>query len=167
MKKRLTFLGVIATVATCAVVFASLVPASSQQAATKTIAVCEVNNKGVNKNIDVGKHGFSAGDYSMFSLPGYSVASGKRMSTDVGRLTVVNLVGKNNGRFIVDATLTFKAGKVSTYGPGLFSNFRKGINFPVTGGTGAYRQADGTVTAKNGACRGKPGTRLTLDLTLQ
>ena len=167
VKKRIRVFGSVAGIAASAIVLATLVPASSQQAATTTKRVCEVNNTGFSKFIDVGKHGFSAGDYQLSSTPVYDTATGKRVATDVVKITIVNRIGKRNARFILDATLVFKAGRVTAYGPGLFSNFRKGINFAVTGGTGAYRLADGTAFAKNGLCRGKPGVHITLNLTLQ
>jgi hypothetical protein len=165
MLKKLAALGVTVGAVTTAILVASLVPASSHGAITKRFTVCEKDNSGFVRNIDVGTHGFSAGDYSVNSTPAYH--AGHRVGTDVGKQTVVRRVGKHDARIIVDATMVLGAGKVSAYGPARFSAFDNGVSFPVTGGTGIYRKAVGTVRVTTGRCRHKSGIRLNFRLALR
>jgi hypothetical protein len=163
MIKKLAALGVTVGAVTTAILLASLVPASSHGAITKRFTVCEKDNTGFVKNIDVGSHGFSAGDYSVNSTPAYH--AGHRVGTDVGKQTVVRRIG-HDAKIIVDATMILHAGKVSAYGPARFSRFDRGVSFPVTGGTGLYRKAVGTVRVVNGGCGGKSGIRLHFRLAI-
>ena len=164
MIKKFAALGVTVGAVTTAILLASLVPASSHGAIKKRFTVCEKNNTGFVKNIDVGRHGFSAGAYAVNSTPAYH--AGQRVGRDVGKQTIVRLIGKHDARFIVDATMILHAGKVSAYGPARFSQFDKGVSFPVTGGTGLYRKAVGTVRVENGSCVGKSGIRLHFRLAI-
>ncbi|MDP9235222.1 MAG: hypothetical protein M3P01_11835 [Actinomycetota bacterium] len=165
MIKKLAALGATVGAVTTAILLASLVPASSHGAITKRFTVCEKGNSGFVKNIDVGKHGFSAGDYQVNSTPAYH--AGHRVATDVGKQTVVRRIGKHDAQIIVDATMILHAGKVSAYGPARVSRFAKGVSFPVTGGTGLYRKAVGTARVEDGSCVGKPGIRLHFRLAIQ
>jgi hypothetical protein len=167
MIKRVAAFGAIAATVTSVVILASLMPASSHQATARSFAkarvvVCEKNNSGFLKNIDVGRNGFSAGDYAVNATPAYH--AGVRVGTDIGRQMIVRRIGKNDAQFIVDATMILNGGKISAYGPARYSRFAKGVSFPVTGGTGIYRKADGTVRVVNARCRGKGGIRLTFNL---
>lgn len=166
MIKKLAPLGVAVGAVTAVVILTSLMPASSHQAtrnfAKTQVVVCEKNNSGFIKNIDVGRHGFSAGDYAVNSTPAYH--AGHRVGTDVGKQTIVRRIGKGDARFIVDATMILRNGKISAYGPARYSRFGKGVSFAVTGGTGLYRKADGTVRVVNARCHGTNGIRLTFNL---
>jgi hypothetical protein len=164
MIKKLAALGVTVGAVTTAILLASLVPASSHGAITKRFTVCEKDNTGFVKSIDVGRHGFSAGDYALNSTPAYH--AGHRVGRDVGKQTVVRRIG-HDAQIIVDATMILGAGKISAYGPARFSRFANGVSFPVTGGTGIYRKAVGTVRVVNGSCVGKSGIRLTFRLALK
>jgi hypothetical protein len=159
MIKKLATLGVTVGAVTSVILLASLVPASSQQATKKTFTVCERDNSGFNKNIDVGRHGFSSGDYNVASTPDYR--AGHRVATDISKMTVVHRIGKHDAQIIIDATMILRNGKITAYGPARFSRFAKGVSFPVTGGTGHYRKARGTVRVVEGRCAGKSGIRLT------
>ncbi|HEX3325797.1 MAG TPA: hypothetical protein VHV50_02260 [Actinomycetota bacterium] len=165
MIKKFAALGATVAAVTSVIVLASLVPASSHGAITKRFTLCEQNNTGYSKSIDVGRHGFSAGDYALNSTPAYH--AGQRVGRDVGKQTIVRLIGKHDARFIVDATMILHAGKISAYGPARFSAFDKGVSFPVTGGTGLYRKAVGTVRVVNGHCVGKGGIRLSFRLAIK
>jgi hypothetical protein len=167
MIKKFAGLAAVVGAVTGMVLLASLLPASSHQAtatgrAKVRLVVCEKNNSGITKSIDVGKPGFSAGDYALNWTPAYH--AGKRVGTDVGRQTIVRQIGKNDAQFIVDATMILNGGKISAYGPARYSRFATGVSFPVTGGTGIYRRADGTVRVVSGRCRGRAGIRLTFRL---
>ena len=145
----------------------SILPAASQDTATETFAVCDQNRSGFNKDVNLGKRAFGAGDYSVFTDPLLNPSNGNKVGKGVGRLTLVRAVGQQDGIFILDATHVFGRGKVSTYGSGRFSQLRTGVTFPVIGGTGKYRAVRGTMTGTAGRCRGKSGIRITFRLRLQ
>ena len=159
MFKKFAALGATVGAVTAVILLVSLVPASSQQATKKTFTVCERDNSGFSKDIDVGRHGFSAGDYSVASTPDYR--AGHRVGTDISKMTVVHRIGKHDAKIIIDATLILRNGKITAYGPARFTRFTKGVTFPVTGGSGHYRKARGTVRVVEGGCAGKSGIRLT------
>jgi hypothetical protein len=159
MIKKFATLGVTVSAVTSVILLASLVPASSQQATKKTFTVCERDNSGFSKDIDVGRNGFSAGDYNVASTPDYR--AGHRVGTDISKVTVVHRIGKQDAKVIIDATLILRGGKITAYGPARFSRFTKGVGFAVTGGTNRYRKARGVVHVKEGRCAGKSGIRLT------
>jgi hypothetical protein len=161
MTKRLAVVGV--TVAAAAGLLAAfLTPASSQQSGTQTIRVCDQNRPGFSRDIDVGKEGGFSGDYNLFTDVLLDPQTGDKRGRDVGRLTFVK---RSNGSFIADATFTFPTGKVMVYGASRFANIQK-ARFAVTGGTGRFRNASGTLTLSPARCDGKRGLNLTLRLTL-
>jgi hypothetical protein len=167
MIKKVASLGLLVGAVTSVILVASLIPASSQQATTKTFTLCEKGNAGIVKEIDVGRHGFSAGDFQLNDSPVYKPSTGHRVATDVGKQTIVHRIGNHDAKVIIDATLITKAGKLTAYGPARFSRFRKGVKFAITGGTGTYRQADGVVRVTEGRCAGKAGIHLTFRLILE
>jgi Dirigent-like protein len=161
MTKRLAVIGV-AVAAASGLLAAFLTPASSQQAGTQTIRVCDQNKPGFNKHVDVGKKHFSAGDFNLFTDVLRNPKTGAKHGRDAGRLT---LLKRRNGSFILDATFIFPTGKITVYGVSKFANFTKAA-FAVTGGTGRFRNAGGTLNLSGGKCNGKAGLHLTLNLTL-
>jgi hypothetical protein len=164
MRKRLIVLGVVTSLIGSGVVIGAMIPASSQEGGN--ITVCDQNRPGYNKDIDVGRNGFSPGDYSVFQDKLLNTQTGNGAGRLVGRLTFVKVFRKaNDVLFIADITTQLRRGKISFYGAGRFGKFRTGLKLPVTGGTGAYSGAGGSVTGRNGKCDGKPGIRLTFNLT--
>jgi hypothetical protein len=161
MTKRLAMVGAAVAAAT-GLLAAFLTPASSQQARTQTIRVCDQNKPGFSKDIDVGKRGGFSGDYNLFTDVLLDPQTGDKRGRDVGRLTFVK---RRNGSFIADATFIFPTGKVMIYGASRFANISK-TAFAVTGGTGRFSNASGTLRASGGRCNGKRGLHLTLNLTL-
>ena len=168
MRRKLSVIGGVAALLTTALVVGILVPAASQQPTTQTIVVCDPDegpNAGFSREIDVGKNGFSSGDYVVFTDKWYNPATGARRGRDAGRFTFIRPLGKRNGVFYIDATGIFKTGKIMVSGAATFAKIEgKGAKFAVTGGTGAYREAEGTLIAKSGRCRGNPGVLLTFRL---
>lgn len=139
-------IGVFATIAIlgAGLLGATLMPASSQQGST--IKVYErpgferfINNDGKRK---------LAGDVVIQVNPLYRTGTQKKVGRDVVNVTLIRQIGKNNARFRVGATFVLGAGKIEAAGTSTFSNLRKGAAFTVTGGTGAYAGATGTVNVR-------------------
>jgi hypothetical protein len=163
MRKKLVVLGVVTSLIGSGVVIGAMVPASSQEGGT--IRVCDQNRPGYSKDIDVGRNGFSAGDYNLFRDRILSTQTGNSAGHVVGRVTFVKILYKpNDVRFILDFTTQLRRGKITVYGAGQFRKFRKGLKLPITGGTGAYSAAGGFVNVSNGRCGGKAGVRLVFNL---
>jgi len=163
MRKKLVGLGVVTSLIGSGLVIGAMIPASSQEG--QTITVCDQNREGYNKDINVGKKGFSAGDYSLFRDKLWDTETGNRSGRLMGRLTFVKVLRKaNDVFFILDITTHLPGGEITVYGDGKFGGFRNGLKFAITGGTGSYNQAQGAVLAKFGRCDGKAGIRLTFNL---
>jgi hypothetical protein len=79
---------------------------------------------------------------------------------------VIRRLGKRDTLFAVHFTAVFPRGKIIVDGTGKFSNLRKGLNVAITGGTGRYENASGTVTAQQGRCDGARAIRLRFQVTL-
>jgi hypothetical protein len=155
-------LGVCAALLATGLVAGLLIPAASQGTQTETFTLCEKNNKGFTKSVDEGKG--PSGDWEVSSYPMYNPSTGKRAGTDVGRFTFVRPLGQRNGIGIVDATVFLAKGKLTGYAAFKFSSFRKGAKFAVTGGTGRYRNATGSVTVQPAKCAGARGSRLVFNI---
>jgi hypothetical protein len=160
MSKRVAALSV-ATALVGGVVVGAVVPASSQQ--TEAFTLCDQNRTGYERNIDVGREDFSPGDLFLFTDKLQNPRTGKGAARLVGKATYVK-VRRRDALFIADITTIFPNGKISWYGSSWFESFRAGAKFVVTGGTGSYRGAQGSVIVENGRCRGKRGLRLTFNL---
>jgi hypothetical protein len=163
MRKKLVVLGVVTSLVGSGIVIGAMIPASSQEGGT--ITVCDQDRRGFNKDIDVGKNGFSPGDYSVFRDKLLDTQTGNSAGGLVGRATFVKIFRKrNDGLFIADVTTHLRRGSITAYGTGKFRKFRTGLKFAITGGTGSYNQAQGAVLVKAGKCGGRPGVRLTFNL---
>ncbi len=165
MRKKLFVLGVVTSLIGSGVVIGAMVPAASQQPGT-TFTVCDRNRGGYNKDVDLGKRGFSPGDQFLETDTLRRPKSGDKVGKLVLRGSIVRIFPKQqDALFIVDVTTTFRNGKVSGYGYSRFSKFQgEGAKFAVVGGTGRYNNVRGAAVVKSGRCGGKPGTRITFDL---
>jgi hypothetical protein len=102
------------------------------------------------KEIDLGKPGFSSGDvtlgtHALFDAVDPSLVVGR----DFERLMVLRVLsGGQDLDFIYDSTLRLADGDITIYGEGRFSDIYgpDGAIVVVTGGTGAYRGMEGTAT---------------------
>ncbi len=156
----------VASAATCAAVAAglggSLVPAASQEPAAETLTFCTQDQSGFDKAIDLGRKGFSPGDYSVSVKPLLDPATGARKGSSVSTFTFVQQIGRNGGRAYVEGTHELTDGKVTFYGSFKFSD--DAVAFAITGGTGAYSAVRGTITDRPGRCRGRRGGTMTYQL---
>ena len=147
---------------------AMALPATSQGPNERTtITVFDPNKTDYSKDIDQGKKGFSAGDWNVSVEKLFDPETCERDGNAIIRFVLVRSLGRNDGNFIVDFTHQRADGRITAYSAGRFSQFEGGFAFPVTGGSGAYRDATGEVSLEEGveACD-KKGSMLTFDLAL-
>ena len=142
--RRIGLSAVVATLLAAGVLGAWLLPASSQQG--RTIRVYErpgferfVNNDGKRS---------LAGDVVIQVNQLYRTGTKKRVGRDVVDVTLIRQVGRNNAIFRVNATFVLGAGKIEAAGTSTFSHLKNGAAFTVTGGTGRYAGATGTVNVR-------------------
>ena len=169
MRSKFTIVAAVAAALVTGLVVGGMVPAASQQAGRETFVLCEKNNAGFEKEIDADDDGeFSPGDFATSVLPLFDPETGKRHGRDVGTFTFLKPIGQRNGWFQFVVTAIFGEGKLTAVATGKFSQFgtKDGATFPITGGTGRYRNASGVVTAKNASCDGSRGTRITFNINL-
>ena len=143
-------------------------PASSQGPGGRTtITIFDPNRTDYSKDVNVGRKGFSPGDWNVSIEKALDPETCEPAGRAVIRFTVVRLVGDNNADFIVDFTYLRSDGKITAYSAGRFSDFENGFAFPVTGGAGAYKDATGEVTIQeNVELCDKKGATLTFDLAI-
>lgn len=169
MRKQFTIVAVVAAALVTGLVVGGIVPAASQRAGRQSFTVCEKNRVGFSSEIDADGNGdFSAGDYSTEVIPWFDPETGKRHGRSAGTFTFLKPIGDRNGWFQFVVTGFFGEGKLTAVASGKFSQFgsKNGAKFPITGGTGRYRNASGVVTAKDGSCDGSRGTRITFEINL-
>jgi hypothetical protein len=164
MRRRGMILGLCAALIGVGLVAGSLLPAVSQEPTTQTFRLCEKDNTGSEKFINVGKRGLSAGDWGVEVLPLFDPQSGRRVGRDVTKFTVAKRLGRRDALNIVEVTATLRGGKLTLYGTFKFSSFRDGVTVPITGGSGRYLNAGGSATAQPGRCDGARGTRIVLNV---
>lgn len=130
---------------------ATLIPASSQQATS--IKVYERHRVGFEKFVNTDGKKTTAGDYSVSSRPLYRTGTKKKVGRSFSHLTLMQLLGKNDARFRAAATFVLGRGKIEAAGASTFSHLRQGGAFTITGGTGAYAGATGTLNVREGKRR--------------
>jgi hypothetical protein len=164
MRRRGAILGLCAALIGVGLVGGSLLPAVSQEPSTQRFTLCEKYNTGSEKSINVGKKRLSPGDWSVEVLPVFDPQSGRRVGRDVTEFTVAKRLGRRDALNIVDATVTLRGGKLTIYGTFKFSSFRDGVTVPITGGSGRYLNAGGSVTARPSRCDGARGLRIAFNV---
>ena len=139
MRRNAVLGGTFAIVLTVGLIGALLLPASSQE----TIRVYEIQRKGFDKFINVDGKG-PAGDYVVSTDPLYRAGTKKR----VGRLVAQLLIMRKSGLFRASATFKLGKGRIEASGSARFGKLEDGAAFSVTGGTGAYEGASGTLVVR-------------------
>jgi hypothetical protein len=110
---------------------------------TKTIHVIQPASA-VFTNVDVGPTGDSPGDYVVITSPFLNPATHQRVGSGAVVCTLVKVTPTFPSQCV--GTASFAAGDITIQG--IFRTVTgKGNVLAVTGGTGAYRTAHGTVTA--------------------
>ena len=164
MGTRVSALATCAALLTTGLVAGTLLPASSQQAPTESFTTCDKNKVRFEKEINERKKRFGAGDWGVFTQPEFDPQTGDKVGRVVGRFVFVKKTSKRDGHFVADVTTNLPQGKLMIYGSSKFSNFEKGVRFAITGGTGAYAGARGSVVVREAKCRGARGTRVTYSI---
>ena len=120
------------------------------------------------KTIDNGKVGLSSGDEIVEIHTLLDPADGSdagTIYTEVGILRVIH--GGDDLDITLSCTVVLPEGEIVFYGGLRFSEFFSagGSTLPVTGGTGDFELARGTVNIVGGELNGASGATLTFDLT--
>jgi hypothetical protein len=145
-------------------------PAVSQPPKQRTtISVFDPNVTPYSKEINEGSKKFGPGDWSVGLERFFDTDTCERSGRAITKFTFVKDLGKQDGMYIIDASVLFSDGKISIYSGGRFSEFENdgGAVFAVTGGTGAYQDATGTMTIEeNTDLCDRKGATITFSLLL-
>ncbi len=149
----------------------SLQPASSQAPGGRTFTFFDPNATDFEKQINEGSRRFSAGDWAVIKDRFFDTETCEKAGVFVGRFTFIKRAWQNDGFFLLDGGAILPDGKITFYWPGRFTDFGQADAAPtqgaaVTGGTGAYEGAGGTLTVQEDQqmCD-KNGALITIDLT--
>ena len=129
----------------------TLIPASSQQAAT--IRLYERHRSGFERFINNDGKRSIAGDFVLQVKPIYRSGTKKRVGREIVHVTLIRPVGKKDAMFRVAATFVLGAGKIEAAGTSTFKHLSGGAAFTITGGTGDYAGASGSVNVREGKRR--------------
>ena len=170
MRARYAIL-VAAVVAAMGLIGAWVVPAQSQPAAgarANSFAVSVFDRDGpLTRFVDAGARGFSVNDALYERHGAYDPNTGELIGDLVTHVNILRPLGKKgeNALGILDCTVEAPNGDLTFYGAVRLSEFGPGVTLPVTGGTGDYWGARGTVTIKLGKLQGHSGAFVTFDIT--
>ena len=134
----------------------SLQPASSQAPPQgRTLTFFDPGKTDFEKNVNVGPKRFSSGDWTVLKDRFFDTETCEKAGVLLGRFTFVKSIGDRNGYFLMDGGMLLPDGRITFYWPGKFSDFGEADAPPtdgaaVTGGTGPYEGAGGTVTVQEG-----------------
>ncbi len=124
-------------------------PAASQTEAQWTqINVYELA-KGYSKVVDERREGLSRGDLILENLPIFDAATDEKVGKTVTVITIVRGPA-DNPLIWIDCEVGLAEGVLVFSGGARFAEFfSDGASFAVTGGTGTYRDATGTVVVSH------------------
>lgn len=153
-------------VAMCLGVGAIAVPASSEQAQDVVIDAQLDHERSSGGYIDAGKKSYSVGDVDLLKGPIFDTASGEKVGTIIVRCTWTKVNYKKRIHWslcdgaaeLADGDVLFAGAPTKFAGPGTVDAM-----WAVTGGTGAYSKARGTIHA----LETMQGVDLTFDLVTQ
>jgi len=155
-------------VAAAILVIALLAPISSANAPRNPgdtqITVFDVEGP-YTKLVDLGKAGFGPGDVLLEIQPLIDAVDQSSVGKVNTRIQVMRLLKGGDFVFFLDCQVELADGNILFDGSARFSDFDAGAVFPVTGGTGAYELARGSVTGVVGSVGGEDGATLAFDLT--
>lgn len=164
MTRWRVILGAVATLTLVAVCLIVL-PASSAPAAVERFRVCDQNKPGYEHDVSHDQEGFAAGNEFLFADRLLDPSTGRKAGHDVGDGTVIRVIDDRDALIQIDAMFFFPNGKISVAFAARFGDLDKGERFPITGGTGHFENAIGSVFIKNHPCNGKSGTSFHFHVT--
>ena len=144
MPRKAAAFAALTVVLAVGVMITTLLPASS----ATTIRVYEKSGKGFEKQIDVDGQRSLTGDYIVGTHPLFRAGTGKRVGRDTVQLLFIRAIGKQDARFRAAATFKIDGGTLEAAGASKFSKVDTGAKFAITGGTGAYNGASGTLVVR-------------------
>jgi hypothetical protein len=145
LRSKVAVLGALISVLAVSLMIATLLPASS----ATTIRLYEKSGQGFQKGINVDGKRTLAGDYEVYNRALYRAGSGARVGADVVQLTFIRRFANHDVLFRAAATFKLRGGDIEVAGASRFSKLRNGARFSITGGTGTYNGASGTVIVSN------------------
>jgi hypothetical protein len=144
---------------------AQVIPAASHPTERTVIHAYEVE-KGYAKMIDDGGKGMTAGDVIFENLPVFDAATDERIGDTATVITVIR-GPKNNPLLWLDCEVGLAGGSITFAGGERMADmFGDGALFSVTGGTGDYRDAVGTVIATHAERDGRSIFTFDFDVVL-
>lgn len=152
----------VAILLAAAVAVVSVAPASSQQPDQPVRIEVIESGDGFERVIDVGKKGFSSGDYVVSIDALVDRQTQQRVGRVVGKST---LVKPQKALFLTEGTFEFEGGSVTAEGLIAFGEDVDAV-LAVTGGTGDYATARGTVSVEDTLETGEHTLLLTFELTV-
>jgi Allene oxide cyclase barrel like domain len=144
MRRKLATFGALTGLLAVGLMIVTLLPASS----ATTISVYDKSGRGFERQIDVDPQRGLAGDYIVGTHALYRAGTGKRVGRDTLQLLFIRALGKQDARFRAAATFKIDGGTIEAAGSRKFSKLDTGAKFAITGGTGAYAGASGTLVVR-------------------
>jgi hypothetical protein len=151
--KRVAAMAATTTLAVGGVTFASAYAGGSSNDSGSQDVRWQAVTVQSNDNIDLGASGFSLGDEQVFSDDLYAEGERTASGTDGGVCTVVRIdrsAKTPSGTAQCVVTLSLPDGQITVQGLVTFSGDQlpAAFDLAITGGTGAYSDASGTVTVE-------------------
>jgi hypothetical protein len=163
--KRLTM--VLSVIVAASLMGVLAVPATSQPQPERMTITLFGNDTDYEKHVRGSGDPFAPGDWHVYVDRLLDPETCEVAAKIVGRFVFVKRIGKYNGWYINEFTVTRPDGKITAYGGGTYGDFAKSdAVFAVTGGTGAYRDASGDVSFDTETVRlcGSRGQLSTIDI---
>lgn len=140
--RKLAILGGVAAATMLTVTWIAVGPADS--ASGKVIRVYEHDTS--QANLDLGEKGESPGDLFVYSGDVFNKKGGKNIGRAAGQCLTVS-TGSAHAESICSVHVTLAGGKIISEGLANTADIFGGktVTFPITGGTGVYRNARGSL----------------------
>ncbi len=130
-----------------------------------SFTVFEPSDRGVTHQVDLGEPGFGPGDLILERHPVLDPRTSHRLGTVTRQVQVIEVFPDGDFRFALHTTVRLHDGQVQYDGATKYSLVASGDALAaVTGGTGTFRHASGTVRGEFGQLDGAEGLYLTFKL---
>jgi hypothetical protein len=143
-------LGTVGSLVALGALALGLAAASAASGITDPVSITVVEHATTDKVVDVGKKGDSTGDILTFHNDVYDEADTAKVGTDQGQCTRMS---PKQGTWECWWTTSLEDGQITIEGP--YLDETNTVLAAVTGGTGVYENAGGTMEA---SCRGSECT---------